>query len=530
MKKRINFNIYKISVFVSLFFFCAHPACSQSDEYDQIIRDALDKIENLDTEIAPKPQVKAPVQTSSGLQTEEPIIISSDGAKQMVDVVDVKDLDVVEALKIIAQKGGVDISVARDVKGLVTAQLKYIDPLEALRVIVQPMGLAFLEEGEKIHVMTQARFEEKYGFSFGDELQVEWITLQFKTPKEMFESLNTMKSPEGRVYMDEKNNKIILVDLPEVIEKQKEFIARADVAVIEQKFSLKFIKVADIQAAVRDQLSKDVGRLVMDEQKNNLTVTDTASKLAQIAEFVKKIDVKEEKEFILNIKTIQILLNDEHEAGVDWEAIVSDYQNVELPMGLMKKEDLKIGTVSAEDYKVLLDALDTVGIIYNVKEETLTVPQAQAENMLIFSREIPQDARNRPLDARTQIFKEVQFVLSMQPSSQERLIDTHLKIYEVFEEPVDAQTHIEVESGFTLILGGLFKKVKVNHVRKIPLLGDLPLVGFAFRNEGRRSVRTEIISFMTVDMKSKVVSSAPLAGELKEDSSISIVPEGETHE
>ena len=71
-------------------------------------------------------------------------------------------------------------------------------------------------------------------------------------------------------------------------------------------------------------------------------------------------------EITLEVNAVQIILNDEHRSGVDWGAIVSDFHTDAL-----KKEDdtawddrkyrLSFGTVSQDDYTVLLDALDTVG-------------------------------------------------------------------------------------------------------------------------------------------------------------------------
>src|ERR1035437_6926053 len=71
-------------------------------------------------------------------------------------------------------------------------------------------------------------------------------------------------------------------------------------------------------------------------------------------------------EVTLEANVVQIILNDEHRDGVDWGAIVSDFHTVNLkkendPAWNDKKHRLSFGTVSQDDYTVLLDALDTVG-------------------------------------------------------------------------------------------------------------------------------------------------------------------------
>ena len=75
---------------------------------------------------------------------------------------------------------------------------------------------------------------------------------------------------------------------------------------------------------------------------------------------------KRPDEITLEANAVQIILNDEHRSGVDWGAIVSDFHTALLkkendPAWNDKKYRLSFGTVSQDDYAVLLDALDTVG-------------------------------------------------------------------------------------------------------------------------------------------------------------------------
>ena len=57
---------------------------------------------------------------------------------------------------------------------------------------------------------------------------------------------------------------------------------------------------------------------------------------------------------------------------------------------------------------------------------------------------------------------------------------------------------IRVDAGDTVIVGHLFKKVMVESTWKIPLLGDLPLLGFVFRNQGQKQRQSEVITFLTI--------------------------------
>lgn len=59
------------------------------------------------------------------------------------------------------------------------------------------------------------------------------------------------------------------------------------------------------------------------------------------------------------------------------------------------------------------------------------------------------------------------------------------------------QTRAMVEDGGTIILGGIFSEDESNTVRKVPLLGDIPVVGSLFRSTERNHERKELLIFIT---------------------------------
>jgi type IV pilus assembly protein PilQ len=59
------------------------------------------------------------------------------------------------------------------------------------------------------------------------------------------------------------------------------------------------------------------------------------------------------------------------------------------------------------------------------------------------------------------------------------------------------KTQALVENGGTVVLGGLFTQTDNDVVDKVPLLGDIPVVGWLFKNTTRISNRTELLIFIT---------------------------------
>ena len=59
------------------------------------------------------------------------------------------------------------------------------------------------------------------------------------------------------------------------------------------------------------------------------------------------------------------------------------------------------------------------------------------------------------------------------------------------------QTNVLVNDGETVVLGGIFQNQTGNTVTKVPLLGDIPLVGSLFRNTYKLDKKQELLIFVT---------------------------------
>jgi type IV pilus assembly protein PilQ len=58
-------------------------------------------------------------------------------------------------------------------------------------------------------------------------------------------------------------------------------------------------------------------------------------------------------------------------------------------------------------------------------------------------------------------------------------------------------TKVLVENGGTVVLGGIFQLTDTNTITKVPLLGDVPILGYLFRNTARSTAKSELLIFIT---------------------------------
>jgi general secretion pathway protein D len=72
------------------------------------------------------------------------------------------------------------------------------------------------------------------------------------------------------------------------------------------------------------------------------------------------------------------------------------------------------------------------------------------------------------------------------------------------------ETNIVVRNGDTAVLGGLMKEDDVENITKVPLLGDIPIIGWLFKSRSSSKEKTNMLIFLTP----KIVRTATDSNEL----------------
>jgi len=70
------------------------------------------------------------------------------------------------------------------------------------------------------------------------------------------------------------------------------------------------------------------------------------------------------------------------------------------------------------------------------------------------------------------------------------------------------RTQVLVENGGTVVIGGIFELTETENEARVPVLGDLPIAGYLFKNRSRSSNKQEMLVFITPKMVSDRLSSA----------------------
>jgi len=366
-----------------------------------------------------------------------------------------------------------------------------------------------------VEVIEEIIIDEDNKSEEGEVLETKTIPLLHAEASSIIDALDQMKSLKGKVMYREEDSMLILKDFSEQLEAMSAYVKEVDILLETEIFKIEYAKAGDIVEKIKSLLTKNVGQVQFEQRSNSIVATDTPLKIGKIRDLISSLDFID-KEFQIKTKILQIVLNDEHMMGVDWEAIVSDFQNIKFSgftseTNTQEETKLKLGAVSKEDYEILLEALDTVGVVRDVFDDISKTKSEGTKTVSILSsylRDIQISESNPADEGNTDGGETVQFHLTptidrddkIMVAIQLELVD---KIASRLPQAPHTQVTIQIENGETIVIGSLFESVMVESMWKIPLLGDLPLLGFVFRNQGKEPRKSEIITFLTVNTVEK---------------------------
>ncbi|MEN9543405.1 MAG: hypothetical protein RLZZ598_238, partial [Pseudomonadota bacterium] len=99
------------------------------------------------------------------------------------------------------------------------------------------------------------------------------------------------------------------------------------------------------------------------------------------------------------------------------------------------------------------------------------------------------------LEVTPQITPEGNVIMKLDVSKDSRGANTPNAGPAINTKKVDTQ--VLVENGGTVVIGGIFTQEDRDEINKVPLLGDLPIIGHLFQNKARLSNKTELLVFIT---------------------------------
>ena len=259
-------------------------------------------------------------------------------------------------------------------------------------------------------------------------------------------------------------------------------------------------------------------KIVADEETNALLITTFVRNFPAVAELIKQLDILL-PQVLIEAQIIEVTLDDDSVFGVEWmweqRTTLDDktyQQEGATDFGLADEVfGLKYGILSSKLNAMLhaltkdtkVNILSTPRIMTKNNQEAI-INVGQAVPFLVSTQETATGGILTSTD-----FRDVGVILTVTPRinrSGTVSLDVNQQInslveFTLFDAPIistrEASAFVTIKDKQTMVIGGMIKDDKTETVHKIPILGDIPLLGRLFRRTDMRVEKTELMVFIT---------------------------------
>ena len=413
---------------------------------------------------------------------------------------DLKDADIHNVLRLLADVGQVNVVTADNVQGSVTIRMRNVPWDQALDIVLQSKSLGMVRQANMIRVAPLADLEKE---------------------REM-----------------------------QIARRQQE----VKLAPIETRLiPVSYAKAEDLQDRARPLLSER-GSIAVDDRTNVLIVRDIAGNLNQIEELTRSLDTQT-PQVLVEARIVEATSTYVRDVGIQWGGDATFAAATGNPTGLAFPNSVGLAggasdgntptaglspftnTVANPNFAVNLPAAVgtgrggalglTFGSIDNTINLAVRLSAAESNGMLrILSspRILTLDNREARISQGTLIpfsqvsaqgvqttFQEAKLQLLVRPHvTADGSVSMHVKINR--DEPDfnqtsargdptilkrEAETDLLVLDGHTAVIGGIFTRNTGRNLDQVPFFGDIPLIGLLFQRRRASDTRGELVIFLT---------------------------------
>lgn len=266
-----------------------------------------------------------------------------------------------------------------------------------------------------------------------------------------------------------------------------------------------------------------------DQDTNALVIMTSSKNYEKIEKVIVELDVPI-PQVLIKVLIAELTLSDGKDIGVNWEFLVderssSDKVSNTFGYSPTATEGLVTQVISG-DLDVTLRALEENGklnilsrpyimtsnnqaAMINVGQDYPYITDSQTTTEGGVNNTIEYKRIGITLEVTPNINIDQLVIMDVNPEITESLDNTNsVEISEGLNATVfdtrSAQCRVAVPNGQTVVIGGLMKDKETESIEKVPLLGDLPLLGEAFKRTKTENTKTELLIFLTPQVAKNV--------------------------
>ncbi|HHX26217.1 MAG TPA: hypothetical protein GX721_06065 [Firmicutes bacterium] len=352
--------------------------------------------------------------------------------------IELKGADVRDVLKILAELGNVNIVSDPSVRGEISLSLKEVPIADAVELVTRATGLAYRHVGNTLVVGLPDRF--KSGF---DHIETRIFKLDYASPEDMKDALKLVIPPD-KIQLDSRTNSVIVTGVSVELDEAEEIAKKLDVPIPMVRIDARLEEIAQDaldQFGISFQEMGEYGGFGKVYIRTDPTTGVFQGLSLAVGAFLKMLEDSGKAVTIARPSTTTL-------DGTEARVFIGD----------------KIPVIIAED-----------------GGDTKSVSFIEAGVKLVITPRVNRDGlitvRIRP---------EVSSILRTDQTQGFPHVRTR-----------EADLVATVRDGETIAIAGLIQREEIESVMKLPILGDLPLLGLLFQNRKLDTKETEMVIFVT---------------------------------
>jgi type IV pilus assembly protein PilQ len=409
-----------------------------------------------------------------------------------------RNADIKDVLRAVGQTANINMIINDTVSGQVTLSLKDVDLLEALEAILKTKGLTYVREGNIMRVVAVAETRDQ-------DLETRVFPLGYASGKDVLSVVEKIKSDHAKVSADSRLNALVVKDLSLNIDRMERLIKKLDMRTPQVMIEAKIVEAATNYAR---ELGVQWGGLYTGTSGRGMnigggsTAVTTSTTSGSSSTSVPAIGTT----------TMYPYLGD---LGGSGNAYV-----VNLPASVGPGSGGIIGlTYGTLKGKLKLDfqlsAMVSTGsgkIISNPRVMTMNNREAKISSGTDIPVKIVSSTATGAGGTTTAGVQTItaSLMLATTPTiTSDNRIALNIKVEKAepdFSQQVDgiptiirrnAYAEVVVNDGETVVLGGIYVKKEAETMAGIPLLSQIPIIGWLFKKKGVAESQGELLIFIT---------------------------------
>lgn len=451
---------------------------------------------------------------------------NNDPLHQPVDI-DFREMELANVVGLLAQRARVNVVAGTELTGTVTAKLRNVPLQQALEIVLQMNDLGIMEEDGVFRIVPYMEAQAANRIT-------ETVKLEQAEASEITSTLDSVVMGDRDAQLmsftaNEATNLVLVSGPPPQVARYVELIRELDVSepslpTITQAIKLNHLEPQEAMPVVESMLSAEEGNVNVDTRGRHLVVTDIPVVIEQINQLMREIDIPS-KQVAIESMIVDAVLSDASQTGVNWLLDM-----VRRRSGDNREEallDANLGNPGAPDldaglleFAVLSSDIDFTGAI---------AAEVESANAKILANPVVVTVENEPADISiseeypyqqitqsttgppmaTTAFKEIGVTLEVTPRvthENDIIVNVDAKQSSVsgtspdgipIEEKREATSTLRTGDGQTIFIGGLRDVNDRKQINKVPIMGDIPVLNFMFRNTDIEKSYTELMIFLT---------------------------------